>query len=66
MTKDEMREGFLQGRTLIQEEWAPHDEIQAVDELIKEGVAEVEDDWRYIDTYQCERRRVKGKGKTSD
>ena len=60
MTKDEMRQGFAQGRTLIQEEWSRREEIIAVDELIIEGACEVVDDWRYLDGFQCERRKVRG------
>lgn len=59
MTKDEMREGFARGRTLIQEEWAHPDEIKFVDELISEGAATASP-WEYKDNFQCERRRVTG------
>ncbi len=61
MTKDEMRAGFSVGRELTQEEWADQAEIRAVDELIAEGVAEVTAPWQYMDNFQCERRRVRGK-----
>jgi len=57
MTKAEIKEGLLSGRTLIQEGWAHPSEIQWVDELIKEGIAEATP-WEYKDNFQCERRRV--------
>lgn len=60
MTKEEMREGFARGLTLVQEEWANPEEIRAVDELISEGVAIVSAPWEYKDGFQCERRRVTG------
>ncbi len=60
MTKDEMAVGFSQGRRLIQEEWSAPDEIKAVDECIADGKCAVEDDWRYHDNFQCERRIVVG------
>ncbi len=59
MTKEEMRDGFSRGRSLTQEEWAHHDEIKWVDELIAEGVATATP-WEYKDNFQCERRRVFG------
>jgi len=62
MTKDEMRKGFKQGRTLIQEEWADQEEIKAVNELLAEGVCFVDDDWEYLEGFQCERRVIIGKG----
>lgn len=57
MTKAEMKEGLLRGRTLMQEEWSQPDEIQAVDELIEEGIAQATA-WEYKDNFQCEMRRV--------
>jgi hypothetical protein len=60
MTKDQMREGFARGKTLVQEEWANSLEIKWLDELIAEGVATLSAPWDYKDTYQCERRRVTG------
>lgn len=59
MTKQEMEEGFAQGRTLVQEEWADPAEIRAVDELIAEGKA-VATRWEYKDNFQCEMRRITG------
>jgi hypothetical protein len=59
MTKEQMREGFSRGRTLIQEEWANPQEIKWIDELISEGVATATP-WEYKDNFQCERRRVSG------
>jgi hypothetical protein len=60
MTKEQMRDGFMRGRTLVQEEWANSQEIKWVDELIAEGVATVSAPWEYKDNFQCERRRVTG------
>jgi len=60
MTKAELEQGFAQGRIATQEEWAHPQEIKWVDELISEGKAEVIAPWEYLDTFQCERRRVKG------
>lgn len=60
MTKEQMREGFAQGRTLTQEEWCHPSEILWLDELIAEGVATVTAPWEYKDTFQCARRRVTG------
>lgn len=60
MTRDGLDRGFAEGRSLTQEEWAHPLEAQWIDELIAEGKAEVTDDWRYLDGFQCERRRVKG------
>ncbi len=65
MTKDEMRAGFALGRELTQEEWANPAEIRALDELIEEGVAEVTAPWEYKDNFQCERRKVQGKLRSS-
>lgn len=59
MTKHEMREGLAAGRVLIQEEWADRHEIEAVDELVSEGVATATP-WEYKDGFQCERRRIYG------
>lgn len=59
MTKEEMREGLIQGRRLIQEEWSTADEITAVNELAAEGVCTVSP-WEYKDGFQCERRVVQG------
>jgi len=55
MTKEQMREGFARGKTLVQEEWSNALEIKWVDELIAEGVAAVSAPWEYLDSYQCER-----------
>jgi hypothetical protein len=60
MTREELERGFARGRTLTQEEWAHPLERQWIDELIAEGKAKVIDDWRYLDGFQCERRRVQG------
>lgn len=60
MTKEQMREGFARGKTLVQEEWSNASEIKWVDELIAEGVAVVSAPWQYLDGFQCERRRVTG------
>jgi hypothetical protein len=60
MTKEEMRAGFLQGRSLTQEEWADPNEIKALDELVAEGIAEATP-WEYKDNFQCERRRAWGR-----
>jgi len=59
MTKEEMRDGFSRGRTLIQEEWAHPSEIKWADELIAEGAATATD-WQYKDGFQCVMRRVTG------
>lgn len=59
ITKDEMRSGLNAGRRLIQEEWAHHDEIRFVNELVKEGAAEA-GPWEYKDGFQCQRRVVTG------
>lgn len=60
ITKEQMRAGFAEGRTLTQEEWAHPSEIQWLDELIAEGVCKVVDPWEYRDNFQCARRRVTG------
>lgn len=60
MTKEQMRKGFLEGRGLIQEEWANQDEIRSVDELVAEGVAVVVVPWEYKDGFQCRRRGIVG------
>lgn len=60
MTKEQMREGFAKGRTLIQEEWSHPSEIKWVDELITEGAAKITAPWKYKDNFQCERRKVTG------
>jgi hypothetical protein len=57
MKKDEIRAGLVQGWRLCQEEWATDEEIKAVDELVKEGLADVTP-WEYSDNFQCERRFV--------
>lgn len=57
MTKEEMKLGLVAGRTLIQEEWAARDEIEAVDELIFEGIATATP-WTYSGNFQCEFRKV--------
>lgn len=59
MTKVEIERGLAAGRTLIQEEWAHPQEVAWVEELIAEGKA-VASPWEYLDTYQCERRRIRG------
>jgi hypothetical protein len=59
VTKEEMVEGFARGRVLMQEEWAHPQEIEWVDELISEGIAEATP-WEYLDTYQCQRRKITG------
>jgi len=59
MTKEEMIAGFIQGRTLTQEEWAHPLEKQWVNELIAEGKA-IATPWEYKDNFQCERRVIKG------
>lgn len=61
MTKEEMAQGFSQGRTLVQEEWAHPQEIEWVNELIDEGKATATP-WEYKAGFQCERRRIKGLG----
>jgi len=61
MTQEQIAEGFAQGRTLIQEEWAHPKEIEWVDALIAEGKA-IATPWEYKDNFQCERRRVTGTG----
>lgn len=58
MTKEDMAKGFAKGATLIQEEWANQQEIIWLDELIAEGVAVETHSWKYVDEFQCERRRV--------
>lgn len=66
MTKDEMRQGLMQGRRLVQEEWSKPEEIQAVDELIAEGAAQATP-WEYRDGFQCNRRIVtRAKAPTHD
>lgn len=60
ITKEQMRKGFAEGRTLTQEEWAHPDEIKWLNELIAEGVAKVTAPWEYRDGFQCSRRRVTG------
>lgn len=60
MTEQELREGFAAGRTITQEEWATRDEVAAIDKLVAEGLAEVVHGWEYLDSFQCERRVVKG------
>jgi len=59
MSKEEMRNGLSQGRTLIQEEWADVEEILFVDELIAEGMATATS-WEWKDEFQCKRRRTRG------
>lgn len=60
MTKEDMRRGLLQGRTLIQEEWAGLQEDKWLDELIAEGIAEVVRPWGYSENFQCSYRKVRG------
>lgn len=60
MTKDEMITGLQAGRTLIQEEWAAHEEVQCVDELVDEGVATATA-WEWRDNFQCRRRIIRAK-----
>lgn len=57
--KAEMLEGFAQGRTLIQEEWAHPEEIREADECIAEGKCTTQG-WNYEDNFQCEVRRLVG------
>lgn len=57
MKKDEMKAGLLAGRRLRQEEWSEIHEINAVDELVAEGIATVTP-WAYRDGFQCEVRDV--------
>ena len=59
MTRNEMKKGFAQGRTLIQEEWADLADIATADKLIEEGKATATA-WEYRDNFQCEMRRVTG------
>jgi hypothetical protein len=59
MTKDEMVQGFNEGRTLIQEEWSDPGEIKDIDDLIASGYCTATP-WEYKDGFQCERRRVTG------
>lgn len=58
MTKAEIAEGLAKGRTLIQEEWSTREEIQAVDDLVADGVA-VSTPWQWHDNFQCERRKIR-------
>ena len=60
MTKDEMRIGLAQGRRLRQEEWSNPGEIDAVNELVSEGVATATP-WAYRHNFQCMVRDVTGK-----
>lgn len=60
MTKEAMREGFLKGRTLTQEEWANPQEIKWLDELLTEGCAVVSRKWGYHNNFQCSFRKVTG------
>ncbi|GLQ09214.1 hypothetical protein GCM10007913_11460 [Devosia yakushimensis] len=57
MTKAEMAAGLADGRTLIQEEWADFAEIQAINELVAEGLASATR-WEWKASYQCERRVI--------
>lgn len=57
MTKEEMKIGLLNGRILNQEEWAEKTEIQAVDELVSEGIA-IATEWKYSGNFQCEYRKI--------
>lgn len=59
MTYEEMKEGFAQGRTLIQEEWSSPEEHEAIERLIKEGLA-TSTSWEYKYNFQCSIRRVTG------
>lgn len=61
MTYAEMKDGFAQGRRLLQEEWATPDEIAAVDRLAEEGWCDVTP-WEYRDNFQCEVRVASGRG----
>lgn len=63
ITRDEIKAGLLNGRTLIQEEWADHSEIEAVDQLVNEGIAQATP-WEYRDNFQCERRKITLKNST--
>lgn len=60
LNKEQMARGFAEGRMLIQEEWANPQEIAWLDELVAEGKAIVVADWKYMDSFQCERRKVLG------
>lgn len=60
LTKETMRQGFVRGRTLTQEEWANPQEIAWLDELIAEGYATVSRAWGYHDDFQCSIRKVIG------
>ncbi|SFV31226.1 hypothetical protein SAMN05216456_1274 [Devosia crocina] len=57
MTKEQILDGLIAGRTLIQEEWAIYAEIQAVDELVAENKATATR-WEWRPSYQCERRVI--------
>lgn len=57
MTKTEILEGLMAGRTLIQEEWADYAEISAVDQLVTEGKATATR-WEWKSSFQCERRII--------
>jgi hypothetical protein len=57
MNKAEMKTGLLAGRRLRQEEWSERDEIEALDELVAEGVATATP-WTYRDGFQCKVRDV--------
>lgn len=59
MTKEEMKEGFSQGRRLVQECWASPDEIKAVDELLSDKLCTT-DGWKYIDEYEGRARILIG------
>jgi hypothetical protein len=59
MTPQEMKAGRWAGRTLIQEEWAAPEEIDALNALIRAGEAEVIQDWAYSPNYQCRFRKVR-------
>lgn len=57
MTKAEMKDGLLRGGLLIQEEWADRKEIEAIDQLVAEGIVYATE-WTYRDNFQCKRRMV--------
>lgn len=59
MTRQEKESGLRAGRRLIQEEWADGSEIDAVDELVAEGIA-CATPWQWKDGFQCMRRIVTG------
>lgn len=57
MNKADIKQGLLEGRKLIQEEWSDPDTIRIVDELVAEGVAQATP-WTYRSSFQCEMREI--------